>query len=515
MSLKQAAQRELIWRRCAKDPIFAFESFFFIQHPQGRRLFKLREPQRDAVLKWLGGGNWLTLKARQIGWSTLVAAFVLWMAIFHDDRRILIISKGEREAQELLKKVKFAWNRLPPWMRERAPKLTNDNLQNMAFSNGSEIISVPSAADPARGFSGSLVIVDEWAFLPNAEEAWASIEPVADIGGQIIGLSTANGSGNFFHQLWVNAEEGANSFKTMFYSWRAVPERDDAWFEAKCREMNSWQRAQEYPSDPEEAFIKSGNPVFGDVLDGLRPQSPKAIGHLRRLEHGALEFRGEGGPLSIWEYPDPSKVYVVGADTAEGLAHGDYSSAHVIDVATGHEVAHWHGHIDADEFGTVLYDLGYYYNRALVCPEANNHGLTTITALRRLGYPSIYRRRQLNSANQNMTVQFGWLTTRTSKPLLIDDLNMAMKNAEIDIRSAATIKELRTYVRDEKGHTHGSPYDDRVISLALANQMRKFAHVPEAYGDDKPKGWTLDWWISETENERKGETWTIGGGRRR
>lgn len=82
-------------------------------------------------------------------------------------------------------------------MLERGPKSLMEHQQRMGFDNGSLITSMPSASDPARGESASLIVVDEWAFLPNPEEAWASIEPVADIGGRIIGLSTANGSGNF------------------------------------------------------------------------------------------------------------------------------------------------------------------------------------------------------------------------------------------------------------------------------------------------------------------------------
>ena len=132
----------------------------------------------------------------------------------------------------------------------------------MGFDNGSLVTSMPSASDPARGESATLVVVDEWAFLPNPEEAWASIEPVADVGGRIIGLSTANGSGNFFHELWVGSETGTNKFKPMFFPWSATEDRDESWYESKQESMLPWQLAQEYPTTPEEAFIKSGNPVF-------------------------------------------------------------------------------------------------------------------------------------------------------------------------------------------------------------------------------------------------------------
>jgi len=92
-----------------------------------------------------------------------------------------------------------------------------------------------------------------------------------------------------------------------------------------------------------------------------------------------------------------------------------------------------------------------------------------------------------------MTQEFGWKTTRTSKPLMIDDLATALKNGELGLRDRNTLAELRTFTRNEKGSMSGSPFDDRVIALALANQMRKFAYAPE-YVEKVDDYWTVDWW---------------------
>jgi len=192
----------------------------------------------------------------------------------------------------LLRKTKYGHKHLPEWMNERGPQSLVDHQQRMGFSNGSQITSMPSASDPARGESATLVVVDEWAFLPNPEEAWASIEPVADVGGRIIGLSTANGSGNFFHKLWTGATTGNNKFDAMFFPWSASQDRDEAWYEGKIASMLPWQLAQEYPTTPEEAFVRSGNPVFDlDVLGELgKLVKAGKQGYLHELQ-GALEFR--------------------------------------------------------------------------------------------------------------------------------------------------------------------------------------------------------------------------------
>jgi hypothetical protein len=269
---REQALRELQYRRARADSAFFCENFVYIRNPKtGKHPLKLREAQRQGLEHWTNNRYSLTLKARQIGWSTLVAAYVLWVAMGGADREIILISRNQEVAVDLLKKIKYAYNNLPEWFRSRAPKPINDRQDKWEFDNGSSIFSSQSQSDPARGSSAYLIVVDEWASLPNAEDSWASIEPVADIGGRIIGLSTAKGAGNFFHQLWVDAETGNNSFATMFHSWRAVPERDDDWYTAKKRDMLPHLLAQEYPTTPEEAFLQSGNPVFQlDKLQRMR-----------------------------------------------------------------------------------------------------------------------------------------------------------------------------------------------------------------------------------------------------
>jgi hypothetical protein len=512
-------KRELEWRKCVKDEAYFLENYWYIQNPRdGRVLFTLRQAQREALVEWSKERYSLTLKARQIGWTTLVAGHQFWLAYFSPDQNIIDISRTEREAVLLLKKTKYGFRNMPKWMLERGPQSTVEHQQKMVFDNGSQITSMPSASDPARGESATLIVVDEWAFLPNPEEAWASIEPVADVGGRIIGLSTANGSGNFFHQMWVGAETRTNQFSPMFYPWSANEERDDDWYENKKRSMTSWQLAQEYPSDPESAFIKSGRTVFDvdDLLQKIIPEEPM-VGTL--VQRGALNNfdwlpnhdRNALDPVLVWQLPDPHKAYVVGADVAEGLDWGDYSAAHVIEVQSGDVVAEWHGHIPADLFGEEIYKLATWYNTALVGIESNNHGLTTITSLRRCGYKRIFRRRRVNSTKGNTpTTEYGWHTNKSTKPLMIDELGRAIREQDIFLRCAGTLGELRTYVRDEKGSMGGSPHDDRVMSLAIANQMLGYAFAPE-YKEKVSNYMTMDWWASLTPDEDTQDSgWLIG-----
>ena len=293
MSRIAELRQEAEWRKCVRDENYFLQNYWHIAHPaHGRILFALREAQAEAIKHWAKNRYSLTLKARQIGWSTLVAAHQFWLAYFHADQNIIDLSRTERESVLLLRKSKYGFSHLPKWMVERGPKSLVEHQQRMGFANGSQIVSLPSASDPARGESATLIVVDEWAFLPSPEEAWSSIEPVADVGGRIIGLSTANGSGNFFHQLWVGATTGSNKFESMFYPWSATEDRGDAWYQEKIESMLPWQLAQEYPTTPEEAFVKSGNPVFDlDILEEMSRQTTFGeTGYLSR-NGSVIEFR--------------------------------------------------------------------------------------------------------------------------------------------------------------------------------------------------------------------------------
>ena len=294
MSRLGELRQEAEWRKCQRSEIYFLENYWHIAHPaHGRILFKLRGAQSEALRRWESNRYSLTLKARQIGWTTLVSAHQFWLAFFHDDQNIIDLSRTERESILLLRKTKYGFKHLPMWMIERGPQSLMEHQQRMGFDNGSQITSMPSASDPARGESATLVVVDEWAFLPNPEEAWASIEPVADVGGRIIGLSTANGSGNFFHQLWNGASTGNNKFDAMFFPWSASEDRDEAWYEGKKSSMLPWQLAQEYPTSAEDAFVRSGNPVFDlDVLNDMRVHVRQGVdGYLHEAPKNVLEFR--------------------------------------------------------------------------------------------------------------------------------------------------------------------------------------------------------------------------------
>lgn len=496
---REALEREAEWRRCANDELYFLENYWQIRHPaKGAIPFELRDPQKTILALWQEEPFTLSLKARQVGWSTLVAGHVFHFIYFTDDRPVIMLSRTERDAKKLLEKLVFGYERLPDWMVDRGPDRVDNTTLRVKFSNSSMVESLPSRENAARGESASLIVVDEWAFLNDPEDAWASIEPATDIGGRIIGISTANGAGNWFHGFYRDAKAGVNDFKTMFFPWQVVPERNEEWYARKKAKMEEWQLHQEYPYDDDECFAKSGRPVFDvDKLKELEIAEFET-GYMHFLEgvwqfipsNAGGQFAEENQFIRMYERPEAGWHYVIGADVAKGVRDGDNSTAHVICRETGRVCAVFEGKIAADMFGDLLHQLGLYFHTAYIGVENATHGMTTLYQLRNLKYPRLHREIKDNGRYAKQTTKLGWTTSGRTKPLMIDDMNAAIRESDIAINDERTINEMTNYAFVTKGNAtimEGKPHDDLVISLCIANQMLKVGST-SGYSDPVDNG---------------------------
>ena len=206
------------------------------------------------------------------------------------------------------------------------------------------------------------------------------------------------------------------------------------------------------------------------------------------------ELGGLTPPIRMWAEPVEGKLYSLGVDTAEGLGHGDQSCIQVLRVDNGEQVACYCERIPPDLIAIIAVRMARLYNGGLLVVEANNHGIATLNVLRNSGYRSIYRRRQVNRLYNRVTEEYGFKTTRSTKPLVINALDEALRNTEVIIREAETIVELKGYVRDEGGRMGGSPFDDRVIALALAHHGRGYMHLRDSADADHDDYMTFGWW---------------------
>ena len=386
--------------KCGKDPQYFFNNYLKIQHPvRGLIPFNTYLFQDECVNDFIENRFSIILKSRQLGMSTLVAAYSVWMSLFQRDKNILIIATKLSVAQNFITKVKTMIKSLPQWLV--LPQITTNNKQLIEFSHGSSIKAIPTSEDAGRSEALSLLIVDEAAFVRNFGELWMGLYPTISTGGRVIILSTPNGVGGQYYKLYTDAEAGLNEFKSIKIPWDAHPERDQKWFDETTKNLSDRQISQEY-------LIKS----------------PK-----QRM----------GFDLNVWLWKDPlsEHKYIVSADVARGDSK-DYSTFHIIDITEGEVVAEYKGKIPPDRFGELLNKFGRMYNNALMCPENNSYGFATLIKLKELNYPRIYYKRRKavyigDYVPAKETDIAGFTTSGKSRNLILSKLEEVIRNKLIKI----------------------------------------------------------------------------------
>jgi hypothetical protein len=246
--------REL--QRCMHDAEYFIDKYCQIQHAvKGTIQFALRPYQRRMIKTFANNRLSIALAPRQIGKSWIAGAYLLWFAMFHFDKTVLIASNKNDNAMEMIGRVRFIYERLPHWLK---PGLTDDgwNKHSVAFDNASRIISQATSENTGRGLSISLLFLDEFAFVRDsiAEEFWNSVSPTLATGGSCIICSTPNGDTNRFAVLWRgatnpspdNPDVGINGFAPVTVMWNEPPDRDETFKEAEKAKIGDIRWSQEY-----------------------------------------------------------------------------------------------------------------------------------------------------------------------------------------------------------------------------------------------------------------------------
>jgi hypothetical protein len=452
---KQKQVKEII--KCGKEPNYFFKNYLKIQHPvKGLIPFNTYEFQDDCIDQFIDNRFNIVLKSRQLGMSTLVAAYSVWMAIFQREKNILIIATKLSVAQNFIIKVKTMIKSLPKWLM--LPEIVANNKQLIQFSHGSQIKAIPTSEDAGRSEALSLLIVDEAAFVRNFDTIWTGIYPTISTGGRVIILSTPNGAGGQYYKLYTEAEAGLNEFNSMKLMWDMHPERDDDWFEKTTNNMSQRQISQEYLCD----FTTSGE----TFLDG------NSIEHLRKVVKNPIDRGGIDLNVWIWKYPLTEHDYIMSADVSRGDSK-DFSTFHIIDTNTCEVVAEYKGKIRPDNFAELLNEYGLKYNKALLCPENNSYGYATILKLLELKYPRLYYRKRSGSYIGNYIPpstpdSAGFNTNGKTRGTILAKLEEMLRNKNITVYSSRFYEELKVFTwQSGKVQAKRGFNDDLVMSLAI------------------------------------------------
>lgn len=459
--MREIKDKELLERMA--DPKFYLEHFCKIKgKTPGLVPFILNEAQKDIFNTLRTESRTIILKARQIGFSTAITGFLYHKTIMTPGMNTVLIGYNTDMAAELLDKVKMFLSTTPLELR---PTVQYNSKYEVSFPKiNSKIIVLPSSENVGRGYTIHACLCTELAMWTSAEDKMAAIENAVPKDGLLVIESTPRGVGNKYHRMWMAKDNGY--VKKEYGWWWAYTEEE---MEQIRQRMNDPQRfAQEYSLE----FLSSGRNVFdADIIKALYIDVWD-LGSVH-TQDGEEYVVHERDGLTIYKKPVPGKVYVAGADVSEGVTGGDWSAVTIFERESGEEVAHWHGMTPPDKFAEKLNQWGRFYNNALMVVEINNHGLTTTTVLKQLLYPTLYfRQSKFDAIGTPWSDRLGWKTTKVTRPLMIDDLNQALRDGDLTIHTRELLDEMQTFIYDAGNNMdHQDGYhDDTIFATCLAFQ---------------------------------------------
>jgi hypothetical protein len=456
MQLTEEQVREYV--KCAKDPIYFIENYVkIITLDKGFVQISLYPFQRQAV-KDINDNRRVIVKAgRQVGKTTMVVGYILWYILFNEDKFVAILANKAPTAREILNRIKIAYEALPLWLQQGVRTWNKGDIE---LENNCRVMATSTASSAIRGYSISLLYLDEFAFVPSniADEFFTSVYPTISSGTQskILISSTPNGM-NHYYRMWTEAVEGQNGFKHIEANWRQVPGRNQAWADDQRRILGEEKFLQEMECE----FMGSA----GTLLSAAALKSLAFVKPLHTSENG----------IKIYNQPLEGHNYIIVADTSRGKGL-DYSACVVIDCAIPYRVVATYkdNNISPLVYPSILKKMGDYYNQAYALVEINDNGQQVVDSL----FEDYEYENILSTVDIKSKIALTWgygnksnrgiRTTKSVKRLGCSIVKNLIEQQKLIIEDFDIIAELSTFIaKGTSFEADDGSHDDLVMCLVL------------------------------------------------
>ena len=436
---------------------FAEKYFYIISLDEGKKTIDLHYCQKRALRKMRDNRFFILLASRQIGKTTMMTIYALWIACFNQDQRILIVANKEGTALEIMSRIRLAYEELPNWLK---PGVKEYGKTSIVLANGTRIGISTTTGTAARGQSVNVLILDELAFIePHlVEDFWKSVYPIVSSSkkSKIFIASTANGTDNLFYKLYSGAENNENGWACDKILWNEIPGRTDKW---KKETINSIGSVEAFEQEFNCQFISLGESSLDDELfDKLSSKCSEP------------KFIFDEGKYLLWEEPNENAIYIASVDTSEGLGK-DASVIQILDytdLTNIKQVAVYHNNqISPYNFTEKVYEILQHWGNPLVCIERNNSGGQIADNLR-----NVYDYENIVSWGSSVAGrsknQLGIISHTNTKYKAVTNMRYWVNELNsVAINDIRTVKELKNYVKAPNGTWNAKKghHDDLVTSL--------------------------------------------------
>jgi hypothetical protein len=448
--------------KCSQDPIYFIKNYVkIVSLDKGLINFDMFDFQELFVQTINENRFTIGKMPRQCGKSTTLVAYILWYILFNPTANVAILANKQTVAKLHMDRLKVAYEYLPKWLQQGIKEW---NKMSIELENGSKIIAAATSASAIRGGSFNLIMLDEFAHVPEniANDFYTSVFPTITSGKttKLVMISTPNGL-NLFYKIWVDSAEHRNDFKNVEIHWTQVPGRDQAWREQEIRNLGSEDK---FRTEHECDFIGSTNTLI-------------SANKLKTMVFRNPIYKNNEG-LKVYEKPKEKHSYITLVDTSRGQGL-DYSAFCILDITEVpyKVVAVFRNNIISPMvYPNIIMNTSREYNDSFILVEINDIGGQVADILyKELEYENVLissvrgrKGQTLDGGFGNSDTQLGIRTTKVVKRLGCSVLKSMIESDKLILNDIDIMRELVTFiVKNNSYEADTGSNDDLVMCLVL------------------------------------------------
>jgi len=479
----------------------------------------------------------ITRKYRQAGVTTVTAAWIskkLQTAKDTEPERVLLIANKKDTAVEMANKVRHFLEQWPEWLNVGFSPDKNSESR-FKLNNGCEVKAVATSADALRGYTPTILVFDEAAYIEAGEDFWAASMASLSTGGKIILVSTPNGYDPIYYGVYDQAIRGLNDFHITDLRWFKDPRytKDLRW--VKCQDICHYMLNREQYNDDEVVITDFDIEKYQELEEqGYKPYSSwfesmsKKFKYDRRKIAQELEcdFLGSDdgvipgdvqeniaknmirvpkekymqGTFWQWKEPIQGHRYIMGVDVSRGDSE-DFSSLCIIDFDEREQVAEYIGKIPPDDLASVAYKWGVLYEAFIVIDITGGMGVATSRKLQEMNYKNLYidgiNTKNIWEYNAKAMDKIPGLNFNNKRTQIVAAFEEQLRKG-FAVRSNRLLNELNTfvYINGRPDHMKGA-HDDAIMAMSMALYVSDMSFNQLQKNESANKAMLESWTMSE------------------
>jgi len=457
----------------------------------------------------------IALKYRQAGVSTVTSAWASKKLVFAKKtkpEKILIIANKLDTSVEMANKIRNFTEQWPAWVGVGFSQEKNSQ-RHFKLTNDCEVKAVATSKDALRGYTPTILIFDEAAFIEADGDLWSACMASLSTGGKVIVVSTPNGYDPIYYEIYDQSLRNMNDFKISEMFWYRDPRYTRDLYMVKTNDLVHFLlNREDYPTDV-VVDLSIANPYERDhtittdyIAQGYKPCSAWFEGMVKKLKFDRRKVAQElecnflgsgdnvfdsdlmenisknqikepiakmmGGALWIFKEPVNGHKYVMGVDVSRGDSE-DFSCIQIIDFDTREQVLEYVGKVPPDITAEIAYKWGTMYNAYCVVDLTGGMGVATARKMQEMNYAAGFYVDNVDTTNKwkwdpKINDKIPGINFNNKRVQIIAALEEAVRH-QFQIRSNRLYNEMNTfvYINGRPDHQKGH-HDDCIMGISMA-----------------------------------------------